>query len=42
MDSMESPKDFFKYDNVPNIEVQIFKNGEWRYHSDPVNDWFNL
>lgn len=30
------------YDNVPNIEIQIFKDGEWRFHSDPVDDWYNL
>lgn len=30
------------YDNVPNIEIQIFKDGEWRFYSDPVNDWYNL
>ena len=30
------------YDNVPNIEIQIFKDGEWRFYSDPVDDWYNL
>lgn len=32
----------YDYDNVPNIEIQIFKDGEWRFYSDPVDDWFNL
>ena len=30
------------YDNVPNIEIQIFKDGEWKYHSNIIEDWFNL
>ena len=39
---LDSIYNFSDYDNVPNMGVQIFKNGEWRYHSDPVDDWFNL
>ena len=39
---LDSKYNFTDYNNVPNIEVQIFKNGEWRYHSNPIEDWFNL
>lgn len=33
---------FTDYDNVPNMEVQIFQNEEWIYYSNPIEDWFNL
>ena len=39
---LDSKYNFADYDNVPNMEVQIFKNGEWRHHSNPIEDWFNL
>jgi hypothetical protein len=34
--------DFHEPDQVPNIETQIFVDGEWKHYSDPVEDWYNL
>lgn len=34
--------DFYHYDDCPLFETQIFENGEWKRHSDPIVDWFNL
>lgn len=34
--------DFYHYDECPCIETQIFVDGKWKHHSDPIDDWFNL
>ena len=36
--------DFYHYDDddCPLLETQIFENGKWKRHSDPIVDWFNL
>lgn len=33
---------FVDYDNSPNVVVQLLENGEWKYYSDAVEDYFNL
>lgn len=35
---------FVDYDNVPPMEFQIDKNGDgnWKYLSDPIDDYYNL
>ena len=33
---------FTDYDNCPLVIVQVFENGNWRYYSDAVVDWYNL
>lgn len=34
--------DFYHYDDCPLLETQIFVDGKWKHHSDPIDDWFNL
>lgn len=30
------------WENAPYLETQIFENGEWYFHSNTIEDWFNL
>lgn len=30
------------WENAPYLETQILKNGEWHFHSNTIEDWFNL
>lgn len=30
------------WENAPYLETQILKNGEWYFHSNTIEDWFNL
>lgn len=34
--------DFDDYENCPNIEIQIYCNGVWKFHEDIIDYWFNL
>ena len=34
--------DLDDYDNAPYLETQILENGEWHFHSNTIEDWFNL
>ena len=30
------------WENAPYLETQILENGEWHFHSNTIQDWFNL
>ena len=30
------------WENAPYLETQIFKDGVWCFHSNTIEDWFNL
>ena len=33
---------FTDYDNCPNISIEKFEDGEWRFFDSAVEYWFNL
>lgn len=34
--------DFDNYENCPNIAIQMYYNGVWKFHEDVIDYWFNL
>lgn len=30
------------WENAPYLETQVLENGEWYFHSNTIEDWFNL
>lgn len=34
--------DLSDWENSPNLETQILKDGIWHFHSRVIEDWFNL
>lgn len=39
---LDNKYNFNDWENVPTIETQKFENGCWKFHSNTLEDWFNL
>lgn len=34
--------DFDDFENCPNIAIQMYYNGVWKFHEDIIDYWFSL